>query len=302
MPTLIIIVGPTAVGKTDLCVKLAQWLACDIISCDSRQFYRELSIGTAKPSAEEMKGVKHHFVDSHSIEQLYSAGDFERDVEVFLGEYFKENKVAIMTGGTGLFVDAIVNGLDEMPEAPLDLRAELMQRLENGEKDALQNELKNLDNEAYQSIDIQNSQRLVRALEVCTSTGKPYSSFKKNSEKLHNYNILKIAVERPREELYERINSRVDKMFEAGLVKEVEGLVAFKNKNALQTVGYKEVFGYLDGEYEYGDMVELVKRNTRRYAKRQMTWFKNKDKFEWFDAQAFEAVKAFIANNIGQKN
>jgi tRNA dimethylallyltransferase len=285
-----------------LCVKLAQWLACDIISCDSRQLYRELNIGTAKPSIEEMDDVKHHFIDSHSIGQFYSAGDFERDVEAFLGEYFKKSKVVIMTGGTGLFVDAVVNGLDEMPGAPLQLRAELMQRLENGEREALQNELKNLDNEAYESIDIQNSQRLVRALEVCLSTGKPYSSFKKNNEKLHNYNILKIGIERPREELYERINGRVDEMFNAGLVNEVEGLVSFKNKNALQTVGYKEVFGYLDNDYGYDEMVELVKRNTRRYAKRQMTWFKNKDKFEWFDAQAFAQINAFIADGIRQKN
>lgn len=298
MPTLIIIVGPTAVGKTDLCVKLAQWLACDIVSCDSRQFYKELNIGTAKPSLEEMNGVVHHFIDSHSIEQLYSAGDFERDLNIFLEDYFKKNKVVIMTGGSGLFVDAVVNGLDDMPEAPIDLRAELMQRLENGEKEALQNELKILDPEAYLSLDIQNSQRLVRALEVCLSTGKPYSSFKKKVQKEHFYKIIKIGIERPRDELYERINQRVDNMLEAGLLNEVDTLREFRNKNALQTVGYKEVFGYFDGEYDYAIMVELIKRNTRRYAKRQMTWFKNKDKFEWFDAQAFESIKEFISSKI----
>lgn len=298
MPTLIIIVGPTAVGKTDLCLKLAKWLDCDIVSCDSRQFYKELKIGTAKPSLIEMNGVTHHFIDSHSIEQLYSAGDFERDLNVFLKDYFKKNKVVIMTGGSGLFVDAVVNGLDDMPEAPIDLRAELMQRLENGEKEALQNELKILDSEAYLSLDIQNSQRLVRALEVCLSTGKPYSSFKKKVQKEHFYEIIKIGIERTRNELYGRINQRVDNMIESGLLNEVDALRNFKSKNALQTVGYKEVFGYFDGEYDYATMVELIKRNTRRYAKRQMTWFKNKDKFEWFDAQALESIKDFISSKI----
>jgi tRNA dimethylallyltransferase len=298
LPTLIIIVGPTAVGKTDLCVKLAKWLVCDIVSCDSRQFYKELSIGTAKPSWKEMNGIKHHFIDSQGIEQLYSAGDFERDLSVFLEEYFKKNNVVIMTGGSGLFVDAVVNGLDDMPEAPVDLRADLMKRLENGEKEAIQNELKILDPEAYLSLDIQNTQRLIRALEVCLSTGKTYTSFKKKTQKEHFYEIIKIGIERPRNELYERINKRVDKMLEDGLLNEVDALRSFRTKNALQTVGYKEVFGYFDGEYDYATMVELIKRNTRRYAKRQMTWFKNKDKFEWFDAQAFESVKEFISNKI----
>ncbi len=279
-------------------MKLAKWLACDIVSCDSRQFYKELKIGTAKPSLIEMNGVTHHFIDSHSIEQLYSAGDFERDLNVFLKDYFKKNKVVIMTGGSGLFVDAVVNGLDDMPEAPIDLRAELMQRLENGEKEALQNELKILDSKAYLSLDIQNSQRLVRALEVCLSTGKPYSSFKKKAQKEHFYEIIKIGIERTRNELYGRINQRVDNMLESGLLNEVDALRNFKSKNALQTVGYKEVFGYFDGEYDYATMVELIKRNTRRYAKRQMTWFKNKDKFEWFDAQALESIKDFISSKI----
>ncbi|MCP9766236.1 tRNA (adenosine(37)-N6)-dimethylallyltransferase MiaA [Lacihabitans soyangensis] len=298
LPTLIIIVGPTAVGKTDLCVKLAQWLSCDIISCDSRQFYKELSIGTAKPTLEEMQNVKHHFIDSHSVEVLYSAGDFERDVEAFLESYFQQNNVVIMTGGSGLFVDAVVNGLDDMPEAPLELRAELMQRLENGEKESMQNELKSLDAVAYQNIDIHNSQRLVRALEVCLSTSKPFSSFQKKGEKKHFYKIVKIGIERPREELYQRINLRVEAMFEQGLLDEVKGLREFKDKNALQTVGYREVFGFLEGEQDLPTTMDLIKRNTRRYAKRQLTWFKNKDSFEWFDAQSFEEIKEFISKEI----
>jgi tRNA dimethylallyltransferase len=245
-----------------------------------------------------MQDVKHHFIDSHSVEVLYSAGDFERDVEVFLKAYFQQKNVVIMTGGSGLFVDAVVNGLDDMPEAPLQLRAELMQRLENGEKEKMQNELKELDPSAYAGIDIQNSQRLVRALEVCLSTGGLFSSFQKKTEKEHFYKIIKIGIERPREQLYQRINTRVDMMLEQGLLEEVKNLEAFKEKNALKTVGYKEVFGYLAGETDYQTMVDLIKRNTRRYAKRQLTWFKNKDTFEWFDAQAFEDIKGFVANQM----
>jgi tRNA dimethylallyltransferase len=284
-----------------LCVRLAQWLATDIISCDSRQFYRELNIGTAKPTNAEMQDVKHHFINSHSIELLYSAGDFERDVEVFLTDYFKSRNVIIMTGGSGLFIDAVVNGLDEMPDAPLELRSLLMQRLNNGEKAELQQELKALDPDAFASLDIRNSQRLVRALEVCLSTGKPYSSFKRNTQKTHAYKIVKVGLERPRAKLYERINLRVENMLEQGLLEEVKSLVAFKDKNALQTVGYKEVFAYLDGEYDYPTMVELLKRNTRRYAKRQLTWFKNKDIFEWFDAQSFEEIKRYLEKELSQK-
>lgn len=295
---LVVIVGPTAVGKTDLCVDLAQSFGCDIISCDSRQFYKEMNIGTAKPTEVEMRDVNHHFIDSHSVANLYSAGDFERDVEVFLEEYFKKNDVIIMTGGSGLFVQAVIQGLDDMPDAPLELREKLMQRLSVEGVEPLANELKLLDLITYGQIDISNSQRVVRALEVCLSTGQTYSSFKTKKEKWHNYKILKIGLERDRDELYERINRRVDLMLESGLVEEVKGLSSFRDQNALKTVGYKEVFSFLDGEIEYDNMIELLKRNTRRYAKRQLTWFKNKDNFEWFDAQDFGKIKAFIFENI----
>lgn len=290
--------GPTAVGKTELAVKLAQKFSCEIISCDSRQFYKEMSIGTAKPSLDEMQGIKHHFVDSQSVAVHYSAGDFERDVDIFLDEYFKKNKVAIMVGGSGLFVQAVVSGLDDMPEAPLKLRAQLMTRLENGELFLLQEELKKLDIATYKNVDLKNGQRVVRALEVCISTGKPYSYFQKNNLKKHKFNIIKIGIEKPREELYDRINKRVDKMLDLGLVKEVESLIGYKNQNALQTVGYKEVFGFLEKEYDYQTMEELLKRNTRRYAKRQMTWFKNKDHFEWFDPQDFENILGFLEEGL----
>lgn len=296
---LIIIVGPTAVGKTDLCVKLAKLLDTEITSCDSRQFYRELSIGTAKPSPAEMDGVVHHFIDSHSITEYYSAGDFERDAIKLLEEdIFKRKSTAIMTGGSGLFVKAITDGLDEMPEAPLALREELMQRLEKGELDLMVEELKKLDLEYCQSADLQNSQRVVRALEVCLSSGRAFSSFHKKGNIERSFNIIKIGIERPREELYERINLRMDLMLQHGLLEEVKSLLQYRNHNALQTVGYKEVFEYLGGNYDYKTMVELLKRNSRRYAKRQMTWFKNQDAFEWFYGTDFEGVKAYLQSKL----
>ena len=271
---LIIIAGPTAVGKTQLCVKLAKLLDTEIVSSDSRQFYRELSIGTAKPTPAEMAGVVHHFVDSHNINEYYSAGDFERDAVKLLEEnIFKRKQVAIMTGGSGLFIKAITDGLDEMPDAPLALRETLMQRLNNGELYDMVEELQRLDPKYCQTADLQNSQRVVRALEVCLSTGKPFSSFHKKAPIERNFNIIKIGIERPREELYDRINLRMDLMMKNGLLEEVKGLIDYRHHNALQTVGYKEVFDYLDGNCDYGTLADLLKRNSRRYAKRQMTWF-----------------------------
>jgi len=291
---LILIVGPTAVGKTDLTISLAKKLNCDIISCDSRQFYKEMNIGTAKPSFSEMKEVKHHFINSHSVSDYYSAGDFERDVETFLETYFKKNKIVIMTGGSGLFIKSITDGLDTMPEAPLELRNSLMARLAKEGITILQNELLQLDAETYQTMDVSNSQRVIRALEVCLSTGKPFSFFQKNKEKKHKYKIIKIGLERTRSELYERINRRVDAMIEEGLVKEVANLKIFESQNALQTVGYKEVFSFLRDEMNYDEMVELIKRNTRRYAKRQITWFKNQDTFQWFNPEEEDLVLEYI--------
>ena len=296
---LIIIVGPTAVGKTDLCVKLAKAFDTEILSCDSRQFYQELNIGTAKPSPEEMDGVVHHFIDSHSINQYYSAGDFERDaIKLLENNIFKRKNIAIMTGGSGLFVKAITDGLDEMPEAPLALREELMQRLEKGELEIMAEELRKLDPEYCETADLQNSQRVVRALEVCLSSGRAFSSFHKKNSIERSFNVIKIGIERPREQLYERINLRMDLMLKNGLIEEVKGLIDYRNHNALQTVGYKEVFEFLDGNYDFATMVELLKRNSRRYAKRQMNWFKNQDAFEWFYGTDFEGINAYILSKL----
>lgn len=294
------VVGPTAVGKTDFCIQLAQKLDCEIFSADSRQFYKEMTIGTAKPSQTEMGGIKHHFIDSHSINDDFSAGDFERQADNLLTEYFKNNHVAILTGGSGLFVKALLYGLDDMPAVAPEIREKYMKRLENEGIEILQKELKETDPETFENIDIQNSQRVVRALEVCEGTGRKFSSFKAIKEKQLDYEVIKIGLERPREELYSRINQRVDQMLESGLLSEVENLKNFENHNALQTVGYKEVFGFFKNEYDFQTMVELLKRNTRRYAKRQLTWFKNQDTFEWFDARKPRIAEDFILKKLGK--
>ena len=294
LKTLIIIVGPTAVGKTDLCVKIAKLLDTEVVSADSRQFYRELAIGTAKPTIEEMAGVKHHFINSHSIQNYYSVGDFERDCLVVLEEIFQKKDVAILTGGSGMFIKMITDGIDEMPEADLVLRQNLAQRLDNEGLDVLVYELKNLDPIYYQQVDIQNTQRVLRALEVCISSGKPFSSFRKNQKVERPFRMIKIALERPREELYARIDKRMDTMLANGLEDEAKSVIDFREHYALKTVGYREIYEHLDGEYDREEMIRLLKRNSRRYAKRQITWFKNQDEFHWFDAKNEEEIMRFI--------
>ena len=287
-------VGPTAVGKTNLCIKLAQKLDAEIFSCDSRQFYKELSIGTAKPTAVELRQVKHHFIDSLNIQDNYSASDFEKDGLRALEEYFQNKDIAIMSGGSGLFAKAITHGFDDIPDVPIELRNQLNTRIENGEFEDLVEELKAIDAVYAASADLSNKQRVSRALEVSLHTGKPFSHWLKNEAKDRPFRIIKIGLERPREELYERINERVDMMLAAGLLKEVETVKAFRKANALQTVGYKEVLAFFDKEIDRQTMVELIKRNTRRYAKRQLTWFKNKDSFEWFDPESVKEIVAYI--------
>lgn len=293
---LIVVAGPTAVGKTDLCVRLAQALQTEVISADSRQFYRELNIGTAKPSEAELQGVPHHFINSHSIDTLYSAGSFERDALAVLDRLFKTKDVVILTGGSGLYIKAVCEGLDELPETPPELRSELMQRLETEGLEILQTQLQALDPVYCSQNDLQNTQRVVRALEVCLLTGKAYSSFREQQPAQRPFKIVQIALERDREELYRRIDTRMDLMLSAGLVEEARSLLAYREHNALQTVGYKEVFDYFDGLYDYNEMVRLLKRNSRRYAKRQITWFKHQGNFQWFQADDFERVLEYISS------
>lgn len=298
--TLIIIVGPTAVGKTDLCVKLAKLLDTEVVSADSRQFYRELAIGTAKPTEAEMDGVVHHFVNSHSIHDYYSVGDFERDCLKVLEEIFSRKDVAILTGGSGMFIKMITDGIDEMPEADLELRQKLAERFEKEGLGQLQEELRVLDPVYFEQVDEQNTQRVLRALEVCLSTGKPFSSFRKNQKVQRPFKMLKIALERPREELYARIDTRMDVMLAAGLEEEAKAVMDYREHYALKTVGYREIYEHLDGNYDREEMIRLLKRNSRRYAKRQMTWFKNQDEFHWFDAKNVAEITEFITNELKQ--
>ena len=303
MKRLKIILGPTAVGKTDYSIETALKYDSPIISCDSRQIYKEMTIGTAVPSAEQLSAVQHYFIHSHTVENLYTAGKYELEALELINRLFDEgHETLVMAGGSGFYIDALVNGLDDFPSADLQLRDELMRRLREEGVEALRLELKALDPESYATIDIANGQRVVRALEVCLMTGKPFSSFKTASRKNRDFEVEKIGLTRPREVLYDRINRRVVQMIDEGLVEEVRSLVRFRDLAALQTVGYKEIFDWFD--YEDGLVsaegwsptspgdgsvtsleraVELIQRNTRRYAKRQLSyWGRDKD-IRWLE-------------------
>lgn len=282
---LVIILGPTAVGKTDYSIEMALRYGSPVISCDSRQIYKEMSIGTAVPSPDRLAAVKHYFIHSHSVTQLYTAGKYEIEALDLINRLFDEgHETLVMAGGSGFYVDALVNGLDDFPSADLQLRSELMARLQTEGVESLRLELKALDPESYETIDIANGQRVVRALEVCLMTGKPFSSFKTAPKKKRDFEIEKIGLTRPRDVLYDRINRRVVQMIDQGLVDEVRSLTQYRDLAALQTVGYKEIFDWFDGTLDSLDRaVELIQRNTRRYAKRQMSyWGRDKD-IQWLE-------------------
>ena len=297
--TVIVVAGPTAVGKTDLCVRLARQLNTVVVSADSRQLYRELTIGTAKPTVTELGGVPHYFIDSHSIANPISAGQYEREALALFEQLFKTLDTIILTGGTGLYINAVLNGLDDMPEGNPQLRILLQQQFEAEGITQLQAHLLQLD-PAYAALaDLNNTQRVMRALEVCLTTGKPYSWFRQRAGIIRPFTARLIALQRPREELYSRTDKRMDQMLANGLVEEVRGLLPFRQTPALQTVGYKEVFPYLDGEYDYNTMVDLLKRNSRRYAKRQLTWFRHQNQFQWFNPENEAAILSAISSFAG---
>ncbi len=290
--TLLVIAGPTAVGKTALCVEMAKSLKTEIISADSRQFYQELHIGTAKPSLVEQGGVKHHFIDSHSIHDYFSPGDFEREALKILSDLFEIHDVVILTGGSGLYLKALMEGLDDMPDVDLTLRENLMHALETDGLETLFKQLKELDPEYAAQVDAQNPQRVVRALEVCLTTGKTYTSFRNQQKSDRPFEMIKICLDRPREELYARIDLRMEGMLAAGLVQEAKDFEAFQDRYALKTLGYKEVYGYFRGEYNEAEMDRLLKRNSRHYAKKQLTWFRHQDDFEFVHPdQAFAYIQ-----------
>lgn len=280
---LISVVGPTAIGKTKLAITLAQHFKTDILSADSRQFFKEMRIGTAVPSEEELQSATHHFIHHKSIQESYSVGDFEKDALQLLDTLFKTKDNVILVGGSGLYVDAVTKGLDEFPKIELGIRSRLNKELHELGIAHLQEQLKKLDASYYEEVDLENPHRLIRALEVCLSSGKPYSSFIRQEKPERPFSVCTVGISADREVIYDRINRRVDLMFEEGLLEEAKTLYQYKELNALQTVGYKELFNHFDGEWKLDFAISEIKKNTRRFAKRQLTWFRKNENTLWVD-------------------
>ena len=294
---LIVLVGPTASGKTKLSIDIAHLYDAEILSADSRQFYKELEVGTAKPNKVELSQAKHHFINNLSIHDNYSAGKYKTEVDSVLINYFKKNNYAVLVGGSGLFIDVVCNGIDDIPKVPNELRNKVREYYKINGLNYIQNLLKKYDKKHYNVIDLSNPQRILRALEVCIYTKKPFSSFLIKKQQKNNFHLIKIGLNPPREMLYENINSRVDLMIKNGLIDEALNLVDFKNLNSLQTVGYKELFDFFDNKISEKEAIDLIKRNTKKYAKKQMTWFKRDRDIKWFvkiDNSIFEYIKKII--------
>jgi len=296
--TLVVVVGPTAVGKTELAIKLARHFDTEIISADSRQFYKEMNIGTAKPDVEELNAAKHHFINSHSLEEDYSAGDFERDALQVLADLYTRKDVAVMVGGSGLFIRAACEGLDDLPKAPEGVRESLNLQFEQEGLEPLKKRLQEIDPAYYAIADIDNPQRVIRALEVFEASGKNMSFFQKRDVEKRPFTIITIGLNTDREKLYERINMRVDKMIESQLLDEVKSLEAYRHKPAMLTVGYSEIFDYFDGKISLAEAIDKIKQNSRRYAKRQITWFKKYGNTTWFEPTASDSIIQFVEEQL----
>ena len=296
---LITIIGPTAIGKTNLAIRIANYFKTEIVSADSRQFYKEMNIGTAKPSNSELNSIKHHLVNNKSINDNYNISDYEKDALKSIKSIFNKNDVAILVGGSGLYINTVLYGLDEIPGISNETRNSLYLDLELKGIKKMQEQLKLLDPASYSAIDINNPRRLIRALEVSISTGKSYSSFLKKKKKKRDFNIIVLGINQDRLELYDKINTRVDNMVESGLINEAKQLYNLKSLNALNTIGYREVFNYIEDKYSLDECINEIKKNTRRYAKRQLTWFKSIDRVEWITPEYnFEKIIAYINNLI----
>lgn len=279
-----LILGPTGVGKTELSLRVAEHYACPILNCDSRQIYRGIPIGTAAPTAEDQARVKHYFVATRDLEEDYNAGQYERDALTLLDELFKTHDVVVMTGGSMLYADAVCKGLDDLPQVPFSIRASVQDAYEKNGLEWLQEEVQRLDPDYWNEVDQQNPARLAHCIELCLTTGKPYSSLRTKTAKRRPFRIVKIGLDRPREELYERNNSRVLQMIQDGLEDEAKAVYDKRHLNSLQTVGYREMFGYIAGEYGFERAIELIQQNTRHYAKRQLTWFRRDKEIHWLNA------------------
>jgi tRNA dimethylallyltransferase len=295
---LLVVAGPTAVGKTELCLRLAAHFDTEVLSADSRQLFREMYIGTARPLPEELRGIPHHFLGSHSIHEPYSVGHFEREALALLDRLFQQKDIVLLTGGSGLYIQTLCQGIDPMPAPAPEIRQELQTMLEKEGLVALLERLEALDPLYFAEVDKQNPQRIVRALEVCLSTGKPFSDFRQGHKAARPFQSIKIGLERPREELYERINRRVEQMLAQGLLAEAQALFDYRQHNALQTVGYQEIYAFMEGQYDWEECVRLIKRNTRHYAKRQMTWFRRDTDLHWFHPEQEAAIIAHVEQRI----
>ena len=294
---LIVIVGPTAAGKTALAIRVAKQLNAEIISADSRQIYKELTIGTAKPDEDELRQVPHHFINSHSISEDYDAATFGEEALLKIYSLFETHNYVVVCGGSGLYIKALLEGFDDIPEVPDEIRDQLIEEFENKGMLWLQNRMRELDPEHFKKIDQKNPMRLMRALEVKLATGKSISEFQKQVVKELPFQVVKIGVDVERAKLYERIDARMDDMISKGLFDEAKNLYAYREKNALQTVGYQEIFGFMDGQYDQAEAIRLLKRNSRRYAKRQLTWFKRDEQIKWFKPDETNSILGYIQNS-----
>lgn len=290
-PLLIVLLGPTGVGKTKISLRLASAFNCPILSSDSRQIFRELSIGTAAPGKDELNSTKHYFIHTHSLFDDYSAGQYEQDaIRLLEDEVFSNSRAALLVGGSMMYIDAVCKGMDEIPQVSADIRNHWLDVYEKEGLNFVQEKLREMDPLHYSQVDLQNYKRVLHALEICSSTGGTYSELRTGIRKERSFRILKIGLDRPREELYERIDQRVDQMLNEGLVEEARPFLPYRNLNSLNTVGYKELYDWMDGKYDFDEAVRLIKRDTRRYAKRQMTWFRRDKDIHWFHPDDEEAI------------
>ncbi|MGB4414830.1 MAG: tRNA (adenosine(37)-N6)-dimethylallyltransferase MiaA [Paludibacter sp.] len=297
---LVVLLGPTGVGKTEISLRMAEHFGCPIVSSDSRQFYRELKIGTAAPTEFQLKRVKHYFIGSHSIHDEYNAGQYEVDVMQLLDALFRQNDVVMLVGGSMMYIDAVCNGIDDMPNIDNETREFWRQQYAENGLGYIQNELKRLDPKHYGEVDLLNYKRVLHALEICSITGKPFSDIRTGIRKERPFNIVKIGLNRPRSELYERINNRVDEMMAEGLLEEARQFYEFRHLNTLNTVGYKELYEYLDGNWPLDFAVNMIRQDSRRYAKRQMTWFNRDKEIRWFHPDMDNAILDYINKVINQ--
>ena len=298
MNTLIVLLGPTGVGKTELSLRVASHVGSPIISADSRQLYKELVIGTAAPTAEQLARIKHYFVGTLSLTDYYNASQFEEEVLLCLENLFHSISNVVMTGGSMMYIDAVCNGIDELPTVSQEIRTNLMKRFEVEGLDPIQEDLKRLDPQHYNEVDLNNYKRVIHALEICLMTGRPYSELRTNTKKTRPFRIIKIGLTRDREELCDRINARVDQMMRDGLLEEARHVYPYKHLNSLNTVGYKEMFNYLDGEWPLDFAIEKIKRNSRVYARKQMTWFKRDKEINWFHPDNIEGILTFLDEQL----